>query len=137
MSAMPGKPRGVRIGGPVGEYAQHLAHLAHRRPTGCLDDPDRRPGGARITCVQGQPGVLDWTATTLSPWPTTSWRSRAIRSRSCVAARSRTASTRPRSVRTSTADRATSTVSATSSADAPAPGWVASATAISTHVATV
>ena len=42
--------------GSLGEHSQHLAHLAHRRPTGRLDHPDRGPGGARITCVQGEPG---------------------------------------------------------------------------------
>ena len=67
--------------------------------------------------------VLDCTATALSPWPTRSWRSRAIRSRSSTVARRPASSTRERSLRTSTPSRATTAVTAADEHEASRP-WV-------------
>ena len=78
--------------------------------------------------------VLDCTATALSPWPTRSWRSRAIRSLSSTVARRPASSMRERSLRTSTPSRATTAVTAATSTRPPERGWTSCATATTAMV---
>ena len=128
---------GAGIPGPFGEHSQHLAHLAHRRATCRFHDPDGCPGGARIAGVQGQPSSAGLDRHNAEPMADDVMQipgnPQSLLRRGPLPYRLDPALVRARQHRGESDQRS----QGHQQADAPAPGWATSATAISRHVATV